>query len=66
VLVYFLVIPESPSKEALLLPIYTAKLSEYGRVLSGAGTSTAMTVDGEFQSRPAGYVTNPEYCITVV
>lgn len=65
VLVYFWVIPERPSKEAVLLPIYSAKQPEHGRVLSTAGTATAVTADEGLQSYSIGYIINPKYCITV-
>ena len=62
----FLSYSREPSKEAVLLPLYTTKQVEHGRVLSTAGTATAVTADGGLQSHSMGYLTNPKYCITVI
>lgn len=58
VLVYFSVIPERPGEEAVVLSFYTAKLLEHGRVVSMAGTATAVTVDGGLQSHSTSQTQN--------
>lgn len=59
--VYFRVVPGRPSKEAVLLPIYTAEHSDV-KALSAAGVTAAAAAGGvsraslEDTSTPQGYI----------